>query len=162
MSRSLTESGWGTGILAVGWIIAVAFWKIQLRFTFRLLPRALCRLSLLSAAGKTAICRKGLRLPQRHNGAPNAATYNVQRTTFFANFNLLKMLKLGGQGAQVEQVDGSVDFSGFCSRRPSGPSYWGKDAKFGKLRKALMAAGLVQGGQEGQVVFEGGGSRCGG
>ncbi|MHB1768639.1 MAG: hypothetical protein ACYCUV_12405 [Phycisphaerae bacterium] len=65
---------------------------------------------------------------QRHNGAPNAATYNVQRTTFFANFNLLKMLKLGGQGAQVEQVDVSLDFSGFGSRRlgvcPSNPWDW--------------------------------------
>ena len=33
-----------------------------------------------------------------------------QRSTFFANFNLLKF---GRQGAQVEQVDGSFDFSGF-------------------------------------------------
>ena len=39
------------------------------------------------------------------------------------------------------------------SRGPSGPSYWGKEAKFGKLRNTLMTAGLVQVGQEGQVVF---------
>ena len=28
---------------------------------------------------------------------------------------VLKMRKIGGQGAQVEHVDGSVDFSGFGS-----------------------------------------------
>ena len=39
-------------------------------------------------------------------------------------------------------------------RGPSGPSSGGKGAKFEKLRNILMAAGLVQGGQEGQVVFE--------
>jgi hypothetical protein len=41
---------------------------------------------------------------------------NEQRATFFANFNLSKMSKIGGQGVQVEKVDGSVDFSGFSSR----------------------------------------------
>ena len=44
------------------------------------------------------------------------ATNNDQRSTFFANFKVAKMLKFGRQGAQVEQVDGSVDFSGFGSR----------------------------------------------
>jgi hypothetical protein len=37
---------------------------------------------------------------------------------------------------------------------PRWPSSGSKDAKFEQLRKALMAAGLAQGGQVGQVVLE--------
>ena len=40
------------------------------------------------------------------------------------------------------------------ARRPSGPSYWGKGAKFGKLMNILILARVVKGGQEGQVVLE--------
>ena len=42
------------------------------------------------------------------------------------------------------------------ARRPSGPSYWGKGAKFGKLMNMLILARVVKGGQEGQVVIRGG------
>ena len=43
---------------------------------------------------------------------------------------------------------------------PSVPSSGGKDAKFEKLRKGLIAAGLVQVCQDGQVVLWGGGGGC--
>lgn len=41
------------------------------------------------------------------------------------------------------------------ARGPSGPSYWSKGAKFEKLMNILILARVIQGGQEGQVVFEG-------
>ena len=43
------------------------------------------------------------------------------------------------------------------ARRPSGPSYWGKGAKFRKLLNILILARVVKGGQEGKVVLLGGG-----
>gem|GEM_PF-5051195 len=82
------------------------------------------------------------------------ATNNEQRST---NNVLCEFQGGGGEAASIWYlVFGIWNAFGFWdseARGPSGPSSGGKGAKFKKVRKGLMEAGLVQGGQEGRVVF---------
>ena len=48
--------------------------------------------------------------------------FNEQRTTFFANFKVAKMSKLGRQGVQDAQVEQTIDIRGFGSSCPRCPS----------------------------------------